>query len=155
MKKHSKMIVLALIFALALSVCSCSIVQSVTRDAKRINQFKDKVMALSNLGASEEAMNKLEELIHPDSGLTAETIIEKAKADPDLEGIDIASMIKEGYSVGNFSDYKLQFNDSALGGNVYELSVELSTGGMVFIIHLRVLSDDTEIGLYDFDISKK
>ena len=155
MKKHSKIIILALIFALALSVCSCSLVKSVTRDAKRINQFKDKVMGLSNISNPEEAEAKIEELIHPDSDLTKEIIINKAKADPDLEGIDIEAILKEGYSIGNFSDYKLQFNDSKLGGNIYQLTIEVITREMTFIIHLRILSDDTGIGLYDFDISVK
>ena len=154
MKKYAKIIIISLVFALALSFCSCSLVNSVSRDVKRINEFKDKVNEIANLGDTEEIIQKAEELLHPDSGLDKDTAYEKIKNDPDLKGIDLENLLKDGYSIGEFSDYNLKFNDANLGGNVYSLSVEVTAGGMTFTVNLSLLSDDVGIGIYDFDISK-
>ena len=79
MKKYAKIIIISLVFALALSFCSCSLVNSVSRDVKRINEFKDKVNEIANLGDTEEIIQKAEELLHPDSGLDKDTAYEKIK----------------------------------------------------------------------------
>ncbi len=153
-KKNHKLIVGILIFVIALSVCSCSAVQSIPRDVQRISDLKDEVVAISELKDAEEISTRLEALIHPDSGYTKETIIEKVKTSPALEGVDIEAEFQKGYKIGEFSDYNLKLNDPELGGNVYELSVKVTVGDVVFTIYLDILSDDTQIGLYDFEISK-
>ena len=154
LKKYTKLILMTLIFTLALSICSCSAATTITRDVTRINDFKNEIMAITELKDQEEIVARLEKLIHPDSGLTKETILEKAKNDPDVQGLDIQALAQQGYSIGSFSDYDLKFNDAELGGNLYSLNIEVTLGGEKFIIHLDMLSDDVGLGLYDFDISR-
>ena len=153
-KKYSTLIAGLLILVIALSVCGCGAVQSIPRDVQRIATLKDELVAISELKDPEEISVRLEELIHPDSGFTKETIIEKVKTSPALEGVDIAAEYQKGYKIGNFSDYDLKFNDPELGGNVYELSIQVTVGDVVFTVHLDILSDDTQLGLYDFEITR-
>ena len=153
-KKYSKLIVGFIIFVVALSVCSCAAVQSIPRDVQRISELKNDIIEISELKDQEEIMAKLETLIHPESGFTKETILEKAKTSPALEGVDIEAEYQKGYKIGDFSDYNLKFNDPTLGGNVYELSIQVTFGDVVFNLHLEILSDETDIGLYDFEITR-
>ncbi len=153
-KKYSKLIVGFIILVVALSVCSCAAVQSIPRDVQRISDLKNEVVAISELKDPEEIITRLEALIHPDSGFTKESILEKVKTSPALEGVDIEAEYQKGYKIGDFSDYNLKLNDPNLGGNVYELSVKVTVGDVVFTIHLDLLSDETQIGLYDFEITR-
>ena len=153
-KKISKLIIGFIILSVALSVCGCTAVQSIPRDVQRISELKEEITEISELKNQEEIITRLEKLIHPDSGFTKETILEKAKTSPALEGIDIEAEYQKGYKIGDFSDYNLKFNDPTLGGNVYELSIQVTVGDVVFTIHLDILSDETDIGLYDFEITR-
>lgn len=153
-KKFAKIITLSLVFVLTLSICSCTAFKSVIRDTPRIAQFTKEALEISKITDTEEMIARAEELIHPASGLTKESIVEKIKADEDLEGIDLEKAASDGYSMGSFSDPKLKFNDPELGGNVYEITVDVTIGGQVFKVTLDLLSDESTIGLYDFDIKK-
>lgn len=150
-KKHvSKILILALVLTLSLSVCSCSVI----RDVSRVPEFTEKLMSVSSVGSSEEALAKIEELVHPSSPLNEKSIIDIAKEDDALQGLDLEQLAKESYSIGKISDLELKFNDKELGGNVYETYVDVTFGSYKFIVSVRILSDDNDIGIYDFDISR-
>ena len=74
--------------------------------------------------------------------------------DEALEGIDIQKEAEKGYSIGSFSDPKLKLNDPTLGGNIYEITVNVTVGDHTFKVIVDLLSDETDLGLYDFDITR-
>ena len=154
LKKYAKLMLITLVFSFCLVVCSCAAVTTLPRDIERINSFKDEVIAITELKDQEEIVTRLEALIHPASGLTKETVIEKAQASPALQGLDVVALAQQGYSIGSFSDYDFRLSDPELGGNIYSLSVQITLGGEKFVVHLDMLSDDTTLGLYDFEITR-
>lgn len=154
-KKNVKTVLaITLILIIALSICSCGDVASAVRDIPRITDYTSKVMEFSKISDPEEMKAKAEELIHPKSGFTVESILEKAKNDDALQGVDLEQAASEGYSIGQFSDPKLKFNDPSLGGNVYEITISVTLGDQAYKLIIDLLSDEIDIGLFDFDITK-
>ena len=160
-KKMRKILLVSLVIVLAASICGCKTVQSVTRDVARIAEFTGEIYEvvdaaqIADESDAEELEARVAELLHPDSGFTVETIAEKALEDEDLKDIDLEELAKGGYSIGAFSEPKMKLNDPKLGGNVYELTVDVTVGGVAFAVTLDLLSDDVALGLYDFDIDVK
>ncbi len=153
-KKFTRFLALILVSILALSVYSCTSVEAVVRDAPRIAEFTSEIAAIAKLTDPEEIETRATDLIHPRSGLTIEKILEKAMTDEALEGIDIQKEAEKGYSIGSFSDPKLKLNDPTLGGNIYEITVNVTVGDHTFKVIVDLLSDETDLGLYDFDITR-
>lgn len=150
MKKYGKIIFVLLIFTLTLSICSCT----VFRDIARVPQFSQELMSISNISKPEEAIAKAEELLHPLSTLTKDVALEKAKAQIEQLGVDVESLNYTNYSIGNISDLELKFNDAALGGNVYETKIAVTIDSFSFTVNITILSDEADIGIYDFQISR-
>lgn len=151
-KKFTRILVLILVFVLSFSVCSCTEVESVTRDVPRIIELTTEISEISQLTDPEEIETRTENLFHPKSGLTYDMVMEKIWSDEAFEGIDLEAASAQGVTIGNFSDAKLKLNDSQLGGNIYEITADVTVGEYVFNVTLYLLSDETMLGLYDFDI---
>lgn len=151
-KTISKAIILVLI--LMLSFCGCTSIKSAVEDVPKLVNFTTDIVEVTQISDPEQAKIEAKKLIHPKSDFTLETILEKAQADEDLEGIDLKSLSSTGYSIGNFSEPKIKFNDPQAGGNIYEIKVNLTIEAQVFRVTIDVLSDELGVGLYDFDISK-
>ena len=56
--------------------------------------------------------------------------------------------------IGEFSDPKFNINDKTLDGNVYDVNVTVTVDGHPFIVTLHILSDDSGMGIYSFDITQ-
>ena len=153
-KTITKLMLISLVLALALSVCSCTAIKSTVQDIPKAKDFVATMLEIPNISNPEEAKAKTAELIHPNSDFTAETIIEKAQADEDLAGLDIKELAKDGYSIGNISEPKIVFNDPELGGNIYEVKVTITMGGESFRVTIDILSNAEGMGIYDFDIER-
>ena len=153
-KTISKATIVALILALALSVCSCAAIKSTVEDIPKATELITDAIEITTRTNPDDAKAKMAELIHPDSDFSIDTILEKAQADEDLAGIDLAELSKDGYSIGNVSDPKIVFNDPELGGNIYEVKVTITMGGESFKVTIDILSNENGMGFYDFDIEK-
>lgn len=153
-KKLVQTVSVALAFVLTMSFCGCSTTKSVARDTVRITQFTNEAIAISKLEDHDEMMARAEALIHPASGLTIELLMEAFKEDEAFEGMDVEKALSRGYTIGKMSDPKLHLNYTDVGGNVYEITVDLTLDGQVFLLTIYILSDETTIGLFNFDVTK-
>jgi acyl-CoA reductase-like NAD-dependent aldehyde dehydrogenase len=153
-KKITRILAIILVSILALSVYSCTAAESVIRDVPRIAEFTSEIAEIAKLTDPKEIETRATDLIHPKANLTLEKILEKAQADEALQGIDIQKEVEKGYSIGNFSDPQLKLNDPDLGGNIYEITVNVTVGDYTFKVIVDLLSDETDLGLYDFDITR-
>ena len=151
MKAIAKILLLVLALSVALSVCSCANVSSVARDVTRVIKFTEEISTITNNSSSvEETVEKAEDLLHPKSPLTADSILEQLKANERLAALEGVSM--ENVKLGSFSSPKFLLGDKTLGGNVYEVTVVLTVGNVNFDLTLKLLSDETDMGIYSFDI---
>ena len=153
-KKLVQTVSIFLVLVLTMSFFGCATTKSVARDTVRITKFTAEVMEITTLNNPNEIMARVEELIHPASELTKESIIQKLLTDEAFEGMDVEKAFANGYTIGKFSDPKLHLNNTDVGGNVYEITVDVTLDSQVFLVTLYVLSDDAGIGLYNFDVTK-
>jgi hypothetical protein len=151
MKIIAKVLLLVTILSLALSLCSCGALKAVTRDLPRVISLTEDIADIvQNTHSKDEAIEKVSALVHPKSTLTKDSILEQLKANEKLAALEISSMNQ--VTLGSFSTPKFNFNDKELGGNVYEVSVVITVAGQPFDCTIKLLSDDTSLGIYSFDI---
>lgn len=151
MKIIAKILLLVTILSLALSVCSCGAVQAITRDVPRVISLTEDISDIvKNTHSKDEAIEKISGLVHPKSTLTKDSILEQLKSNEKLANLNVTSM--NDVSIGNFSAPNFKFNDKTLGGNVYEVTVTVTISGVAFNLTIKLLSDDTDLGIYSFDI---
>ena len=143
MKTITKILVLSL--CLVMCFTSCTFFKKVGQEAKRVEKFAgDFVQLVEN-----PTIEKAEEIVHPNSPLTPEAVIDEIKNNEKFAGLDVTPDKVELKSV---SDIKFSAEDKALGGNIYSVDCELVVDGTPIIVSLELLSSDAGFGLYNFDI---
>ena len=155
-----KIIIAALVLVLCFSVCSCTYVQEAQKEVKKIEEFATKAVEISSISDPEIALEKAEDLIHPNSKLDVQGIIEQVIASDTVQALDVEEFPITSYEIGEFGAPNLSFNDPTLGGNVYEIQVVVTivqdvngaTASTPLNVDVRLLSTEWGIGLYDFTI---
>lgn len=143
MKTITKILVLSL--CLLMCFTSCTFFKKVGQEAKRVEEFaSDFVQLVEN-----PTIEKAEELVHPNSPLTPETVIEEIKNNEKLADLNVTP---DNVELKSVSDIKFSAEDEALGGNVYSVDCELVIDGTPIVVSLKLLSSDAGFGLYNFDI---
>lgn len=146
MKKLFKITLLSLCVILCFS--SCAFIEDAVNDAldeaERVTVFAEDLAEL----IEEPSIEKAELLIHPDSALTAESVIATIQNNEKLQNLDPEAEIQ----VGEITNLKMSHNDETLGGNVYTAECRVTVGDTVIDINLVLLSKDGTMGLYDFTI---
>ena len=155
-----KIIISALILVLCLSVCSCTLIQETQKEVKKIENFATKATELTSISDPEIALEKAEDLIHPNSNLDVQSVIDQVVASDTVKALNVEEFPITSYQIGEFGAPNLSFNDSTLGGNVYEIQVVVTivqevngtTVSTPLNVDVRLLSTEWGIGLYDFII---
>lgn len=127
-----------------LSFSSCTLFNEVKQEAERVAVFTEEFITL----VEEPTVEKAQELVHPKSNLTAESVIEKIQNNEKLADLDLTQEV----TIGEVSDLKLLHQDAELGGNVYSVDCQVIVGGVAIDVSLILLSTEEGLGLYDFDI---
>ena len=146
MKTITKILILALCILVSLSSCAFfkSLVNDVAAETERVAHFAEDFAGLVENPTVENA----QDLIHPSSPITAETVISKIENNEKLNNLDPTAKI----SVGKITNLSISHHDATLGGNVYTADCEIMVGNTPIIVKLKLLSTDEGFGLYDFDI---
>lgn len=151
MKRIAKIVLLILTLALMLCTCSCAYVKTITRDVPRIIKLTSNISnVVQNASSPEDAIDEASKMLHPESTLSADSVLSHFKENEKIASLgDIsASDIK----LGTFSSPKFKNYDEALGGSVYEVNVGLTLKDTDFNLCLKILSDDTAMGIYSFEV---
>ena len=154
MKITAKIILAVLALILALSVCSCTNVATVTRDISRAVEFGEKVVSISKISDYDIVMEEAEKLVHPKSGLNKDKIINLVKENETVKSLNLKDVTMADLQVGSFSAPEFKLNNEELGGNIYELHVVVTVKGNRLNVTFTLLSDNSGMGLYSFDIQK-
>lgn len=146
MKALLKITLLSLCVLVTLSSCAFinSLVNEATSEAEKVADFTNDFVVLME----DPSVEKAEELIHPDSPLTPENVMEKIESNEKIQNLDFSQEIQ----IGEISDLRVSYHDEALGGNVYEADCQVTVGDVVINLTLKLLSTDDGFGIYDFDI---
>lgn len=155
-----KIAVLLLICALCFAICSCTAIDDARQEVAKVENFVAKAVSIATVESPEMALEKAEELIHPDSNLTIDSIVEQAMENEVLKNLNIEENPIVDFEMGEFPAPTLSFADETLGGNVYGLNTTFSITQIVdgqtvvtpIKVNIRLLSTDWGIGLYDFTI---
>lgn len=146
MKKLLKFTVLALCILVSLS--SCTFIKSLLNEAKteaeHVAEFTEELVVLME----EPSIEKAEELVHPNSPLTPESVLEKIENNEKIKNLDFSGEV----SIGEITNLNMSYHDKELGGNLYEAECQVTVSGTTIDITLKLLSTDEGFGLYDFDI---
>lgn len=154
MKRLARIIIAIIALTLALSVCSCTNVGTITRDISRAVEFGEKAVNISKISDYDIAMNEVEKLLHPKSGLDKDSLINMVKENEAVKSLNLEGVTMADIQVGSFSTPEFKFNNEELGGNIYELHVVVTVKGHPLNVTLNLLSDSYGMGLYSFDIQK-
>ncbi|MBO5715992.1 MAG: hypothetical protein J6S23_06325 [Clostridia bacterium] len=152
MKTTARIILTVIVITLALSICGCTNVATISRDISRAVEFGENVISISKISDYNVAMEEAEKLVHPKSGLDKETIINMVKENEEIKSLNLKGITMADVKVGSFSTPEFKFNNEELGGNIYELHVVVTVAGNPLNVTLTLLSDDSGMGLYSFDI---
>ena len=152
MKTTAKIILVIFTLALTLSICSCTNIGTITRDIGRAVEIGETISALAKMPDKSAAMEEAEKLIHPKSGLDKEAIVNQIKENEAIKALNIEDLSTASVSVGEFSTPEFKFNNEELGGNVYSVNVVITVAGVPLNANILLLSDETVMGLYSFDI---
>lgn len=152
MKTTAKIILTLIVLALALSVCSCTQISTITRDIGRAVEIGETISGLAKMPDKAAALQEAEKLIHPKSNLDKETIVNQIKENEAIKALNIEDLSTANVSVGSFSTPEFKFDDAELGGNVYEVTVVITVAGVPLNTTILLLSDDNGMGLYSFNV---
>jgi hypothetical protein len=146
MKTITKILILALCILVSLSSCAFfkSLVNDVAAETERVAHFAEDFAGLVENPTVENA----QDLIHPSSPITAETVISKIENNEKLNNLDPTAEIQ----VGEIKNVNVSYHDEKLGGNLYTAECDIIVGDVTITVHLELLSTDESFGLYDFDI---
>ena len=84
--------------------------------------------------------------------LTVDTLIDKVKNNEKLQGIDFDNVTEDSIQVENIGVPELSGYSEELGGNIYSLEVTVSVDGTPITLDLTLLSNESGMGFYDFEI---
>ena len=155
-----KVVVLLLVCTLCFAICGCTAVDDVRQEVAKVENFVAKAVSIATVESPEMALEKAEELIHPDSNLTIDSIIEQAMENEVLKNLNVEEYPIVDFEMGELPAPTLSFDDKTLGGNVYGLNVSFTITQIVdgktvvtpINVNIRLLSTDWGIGFYDFTI---
>ena len=143
MKTITKILVLSL--CLVMCFTSCTLVDKATQEVKRVEKFAGDFVKL----VEDPTIEKAEQLVHPNSPLTPEQVIEEIKNNEKLSSLKPTA---DNVTVKDISNLKLAAENKELGGNVYSADCEIVIDGTSVVISLKLLSTDDGFGIYDFEI---
>ena len=149
-----KIAVVLIVIALALTICSCT---GMSQEVQRIEAFAGEVAEVIVLTqqenvSPEQIQAKAEELTHPSSSITVDSIVAQVMTNEKAAGIDPSTLTMEDVVIGSFATPQLMNYNESLGGNVYELDVTVTVKGVEFQVSLTLLSNDAGMGIYAVDI---
>lgn len=155
-----KIIVFLLVSTLCLAICSCTLVDDARQEVVKVENFIEKAVSIGSVDSPEMALEKAQELFHPDSELTIDSIVEQAMENEVIKNLNIEENPIVDFEMGDLPTPTLSFADETLGGNVYGLNTTFSITQVVdgqtvvtpIKVNIRLLSTDWGIGLYDFTI---
>lgn len=154
---HIKKIILTVLcLSLCLCVCSCTFINKAVQETKRVAEFtvdfSETLEVIVSSGSAEDIEAQASQLIHPSSDLTVDTLIDKVKNNEKLQGIDFDNVTEDSIQVENIGVPELSSYSEELGGNVYSLEVTVSVNGTSITLDLTLLSNESGMGFYDFEI---
>lgn len=144
MKANTFAKVLILFFILTLTLSSCSFITEMKDEAQKASDFTNDFAAL----VQDPTLERAEELVHPSSPLTAQSVIDRIESNEKLTSLDPSSEIR----VDNIGDIKMSYHDEELGGNVYTVDCDIIVGTTPISVTIIILSTSEGFGLYDFEI---
>ncbi len=144
MKNITKVIVFTLCMLLCLS--SCTFVNKLKNEAAKVAEFSKDFIVL----VKDPSAEKAEELLHPSSPLTPESVVDKIKNNEKLKDVEFSKDMK--VTLGEISDVTLIRQDPKLGGSVYGADCSIIVNGRTIVVSLTMLSTSDGMGIYDFDI---
>ena len=154
MKKMVRTIVVIMILTFAISVLGCTNIATITRDVSRAVELGKAVAEISKTSDYNQALEDVEKLLHPKSNLDTDTIHAMIKENETIKSINFEGVTMDDVEFGNFSTPEFKLSNEELGGNVYDLHVVVTVQGIPLNVTLTLLSDDTGMGLYSFDIQQ-
>ena len=138
----------AIIISLLLFFTSCSfftdLIEETLEETKKVAEFTEDFAEL----VAEPDIEKAESLVHPNSNINAETVIDRIENNEKLASLDMSQEI----TVSEIGELDIAFHDESLGGNVYTLDCVITVGDTPINVTLKILSTDEGFGIYDFDI---
>lgn len=140
--KSLKSVVVVLCLLLCLS--SCTFINDMKRDADRASDFMQELAAL----IENPTIEKAQELVHPSSPLTPESVVDMIQNNEKLSSLDLSQEI----TVGDIGDINMSYKDETLGGNVYTVECQILVGDTPVNVLVKLLSTDQAFGIYDLDI---
>jgi len=145
-----------LCLALCLCVCGCTFFDNAAKEAKRVADFtadfSDTLDAVASSGSVEEIKAQASKIIHPSSSLTADALIDEVKNNEKLQTIDFENLTEDSIEIENIGIPELLSYNEELDGNVYSLVVTVSVNGTPITVDLTLLSNESGMGFYDFEI---
>ena len=145
-----------LCLALCLCVCGCTFFDNAAKEAKRVADFtadfSDTLDAVASSGSVEEIKAHTSKIIHPSSSLTADALIDEVKNNEKLQTIDFENLTEDSIEIENIGIPELLSYNEELDGNVYSLVVTVSVNGTPITVDLTLLSNESGMGFYDFEI---
>lgn len=157
-KSITRIVLAIFCLTIALTVCSCTLMQGdIMQEITNIKEFatdiSDTVSAVSDPNlTNEEKIAKAEELIHPDSDITLESIMEDIKTNEKLQGLTSANDVQI-VEMPNLEDLAtIAQYDEELGGFVYNADLTVSVDGTLITVDLTLFSNDKGMGVYNYEI---
>lgn len=142
MMKNLRIAALALCVLLCLS--SCSFINEMKEESQKITEFAEQITVL----VKNPTVEKAEELVHPESPLTPENVVDMVKNNEKLSSLDLSQEI----TLGDIGDIDMSYHDETLGGNVYTVECRILVGDTPVDVLVKLLSNDRGFGIYDLDI---
>lgn len=140
--KNLRIAALALCVLLCLS--SCSFINEMKEESQKITEFAEQITVL----VKNPTVEKAEELVHPESPLTPENVVDMVKNNEKLSSLDLSQEI----TLGDIGDIDMSYHDETLGGNVYTVECRILVGDTPVDVLVKLLSNDRGFGIYDLDI---
>lgn len=144
MKSLKSLKALVLIVCVVLCLSSCSFIEEMQSEVQKAENFAQEITVL----IQNPTVEKAQELVHPSSPLTPETVVDMVRNNEKLSSLDLSQDIK----VSEIGDIDLSYKDETLGGNVYTLQCQILVGDTPVDVLVTLLSNDAGFGLYNLDI---
>ena len=151
-----KIILTVLSLALCLCVCSCTFINNTVQEAQRVAdftvEFTKTLDVIASSGSAEDIQTQVSEIIHPSSNLTPDKVMDKIQSHEKLQNIDFSNLTEDSINVENIGVPEFSSYSEELGGNVYSLEITVSVDGISITLDLTLLSNESGMGFYDFEI---
>ena len=156
-KLTSKIALVLICAMISITICSCTGGVNPVQEVQNITSFATNIYdATTSISSTEiteeEKIAKIESLFRPESGITLETLQEELSTNEKLQEITSVNQVEiiDMPSIEDLSSL-LQYNEE-LGGCVYTAAVQVSIDGVIVTIDITLLSDETGMGIYDYNI---